>query len=138
MTDASGGHTYPNVSALNQPYQISVMVNSVGGQALTIPATATVTASPATATATQPILPPRGAAAYVEGQTVSGVVAAFTDANVYATASNYAAAIVWGDGGSSSGTISYDPINQVFDVTGATHLFARGRYNLTTVVSQLG
>jgi hypothetical protein len=57
-----------------------------------------------------------------EGQAFNGVVATFTDVNTNLTASNFTATINWGDGATSTGTITADPKGG-FDVSG-THTYA--------------
>src|SRR5262249_55319560 len=61
------------------------------------------------------------------GKTFSGVVATFTDANTQATAANFTATINWGDGTTSTGTVTPDP-NGGFDVSG-THTYANGAWS---------
>src|SRR5262249_44966794 len=57
----------------------------------------------------------------VSGQSFTGVVATFTATNPNATAANFTATITWGDGSTSTGTVTTDPKGG-FDVTG-THTY---------------
>jgi hypothetical protein len=62
-----------------------------------------------------------GAISAVEGASFTGVVATFQDANLAPDLADYSATISWGDGASSSGTISAIPSGG-FQVTG-THTY---------------
>jgi hypothetical protein len=57
----------------------------------------------------------------IEGNAVTATVATFTDANPSASVNDFTAAITWGDGTTSTGTITEK--NGVFSVTG-THTYA--------------
>jgi hypothetical protein len=59
-----------------------------------------------TAASEQPITATGQAVTATEGQSFSGTVATFTDPDTNATASEYSATIDWGDGNTSTGTIS--------------------------------
>jgi len=67
----------------------------------------------------------------VEGGTVSGVMATFTDSNITNVASDFTATIAWGDGSTSSGVVAGGAGS--FSVSG-THTFAdelTGSYSVT-------
>ena len=68
-----------------------------------------------------------------EGSSTGTVtVATFTDANPSATAGDFTATINWGDGTSSSGTITEDPNTKIFSVNGAAHTYTEeGQYTIT-------
>ena len=93
----TGQHTYADEGAFS--FTVTVTETGAGGATASSSATATVTesdalsGSPATfsATATQPF---------------SGVVATFTDTNTANVAGDLTATIDWGDGTTSSGTVS--------------------------------
>ena len=87
---------------------------------ITIAAVAALTASGSPVSAT-------------EGSSTGTVtVATFTDANPSATAGDFTATINWGDGTSSSGTITEDPNTKIFSVNGAAHTYTEeGHYTIT-------
>jgi hypothetical protein len=77
----------------------------------------------ATVAAPPPVITVRGDnIAAVAGQSFTGTVATFTDTNTSAMAGNFTATIDWGDGTTSTGTVTADP-NGGFDVTG-THTYS--------------
>jgi hypothetical protein len=117
-TNVNGTHTYAEEGS----YSGTVTFNCVTGAPATDPFTATVddasltaAANTFTATATRQF---------------SGQVAAFTDADPGATASDYAATIDWGDGTTSAGTVSV--ISGGFAVNG-THTYATSGDRSTSV-----
>jgi hypothetical protein len=67
----------------------------------------------------------------VEGTALGGTVATFTDPDASATTTEYAATIAWGDGASSSGTIS-GPTGGPFAVSGL-HTYSDEGTNVVTV-----
>ncbi|MBV9941970.1 MAG: hypothetical protein JO262_07585 [Solirubrobacterales bacterium] len=70
------------------------------------------------------------------GNSTSGTVATITDPNTSATAGSYSATINWGDGTTSSGTITGG--NGSFSVAGA-HVYATsGRYSVTVTITAVG
>ncbi|HVX15776.1 MAG TPA: NF038129 family PEP-CTERM protein [Pirellulales bacterium] len=76
----------------------------------------------------------------VEGTPFNGTVATFTDANPKGQLSDYTATITWGDGSSSTGSISADPnVAGQFDVSG-THTYAEAGYYpvVVSIASQDG
>jgi hypothetical protein len=64
------------------------------------------------------------------GQTFSGLVATFTDANTSATAGSFTATINWGDGTTSAGVITADP-------KGGFHVSGTHTYTLTNIQARL-
>jgi hypothetical protein len=111
--DVTGTHTYGQAGWY--PITVTVMdqTGAVAGTALT---EASIAPAPPTVSAKGTVITASA------GQSFTGVVATFTDANAQATVSNFTAAINWGDGTTSTGTITTDP-NGGFDVTG-THTYA--------------
>ena len=72
--------------------------------------------------------------AAVQGQAFSGTVASVTDDNPDVTATDLSATIIWGDGGTSSGTVS-SGVDGAFVVSG-THTYAeQGPYVLAVQVT---
>ena len=92
--NVSGQHTY----TMARSYNVSVSVADVGGATATAASTATVADAALTATG--------ATVTAVEGAPFSGVLASFTDADPNATAANFSATIQWGDGTSSTATVS--------------------------------
>jgi hypothetical protein len=88
-----GAHTYAEEGA----YRMQVVVSDLDGT-ITIPATATVSDAPLTASAVS--------FTAVKKTTFTKTVATFSDANPAGKASEFTASIVWGDGQTSAGTVS--------------------------------
>ena len=118
----SGNHVYEEEGR----YAIIVTVSVEGAQGSST-GVATITDAPITAT---------GFDLICKGQNFSNTVAAFTDADPHGTASDYAAAIFWGDGKSSNGTIV--AAGSGWKVVG-THAYAkRGKYTVTITIRDVG
>jgi uncharacterized protein (TIGR03118 family) len=119
----TGTHVYAD-EATGLP--VTVVVNDVGGNQTVVASSANVadaslTPSPLTLSAT-------------EGAAFSGQVATFTDANPNATADNFTATIIWGDGtGSSPGTVT-TAAGGGFIVTGS-HTYAEEASKLPVTVT---
>ena len=114
---ASGKLTFvPNTDTVTQgTFSFKVIDTEAGGSSpnaaamtITITATAELTATGVDVSA-------------IEGNAVTATVATFTDANPSASVNDFTAAITWGDGTTSTGTITEK--NGVFSVTG-THTYA--------------
>jgi hypothetical protein len=124
--DVGGTHTY----AMHDPADLDF--TGVGHAhsfiiQVTITDTTTTTATTALSLATvspaPPIITARGDnIAATAGQSFSGTVATFTDTNSTAAAGDFTASIDWGDGTTSTGTVTVDP-NGGFDV-GGTHTYS--------------
>jgi hypothetical protein len=71
------------------------------------------------------------------GQSVSGMVAHFSDANPAAGAGDFSAQITWGDGTSSSGSVSA-AAGGGFDVSGTHTYNAAGSYMVSVAVTDAG
>jgi hypothetical protein len=71
------------------------------------------------------------------GQSVSGVVAHFSDANPAAGAGDFSAQITWGDGTSSSGSVSA-AAGGGFDVSGTHTYNPAGSYPISTSITDVG
>ena len=107
---------------------ISVTITDVGGSTATATSTATVADAPLTATAL-PI-------SATEGAPITATVATFTDANPNAAVGDFTATINWGDGTTSTGTITEQ--NGVFSVAG-THTYAEeGKDPISVTITDVG
>ncbi len=73
----------------------------------------------------------------VSGTQFSGPVATFTDANPNGTASDFSATIVWGDGTSSSGTVTAGKTGG-FVVSGSHTYAATGGFKTTVSIMDVG
>ena len=119
VTDPSGGGKF-DVYGID-PYtaagtdSVTVQINDLGGATTTAPSTATVTASPITASNANP--------SATAGTPFSGTVATFFDTTPGATVSNLTTKINWGDGTSGYGAVIQDPtVSGQYDVIG-THTY---------------
>jgi hypothetical protein len=102
----SGTETYPEYGT----YPIQVTISDTGGGSATDNSVANVADAPLTA-ASPPIV------SATQGADYNGTVVSFSDENPNAEASDFTATIVWGDGTSSSGSVS-DNGNGGFGVSG--------------------
>jgi uncharacterized protein (TIGR03118 family) len=118
----SSSHTFLDVSN-----EVVVVINDLGG------ASATAT-SPASVTDANTLTPIGSSTlATTEGQTASGVLATFSDAYAGNPASDFSAGVDWGDGTTTSATVSGQA--PVFTVTGS-HVYAEaGVYTAKVVLS---
>jgi streptogramin lyase len=73
-----------------------------------------------------------------EGAAFDVVVATFTDGDPRAAAADYTAAIDWGDGRSSAGTVVQDRGTGVFSIMGAGTYAASGRYRVRVTIQEQG
>jgi Bacterial Ig-like domain (group 1) len=69
-----------------------------------------------------------------EGTNFCGTVATFTDPDLSAKASDYSASIAWGDGNTSTGTISQN-LDGSFSVSGCNVYSEEGTYTITTTIT---
>jgi hypothetical protein len=123
--NVTGTNTY--VSA--RSYSVGVVVQDVGGASANGISSAVVADAALTGT---------GAALNaVEGSLFNGVVASFTDADPNGVAANYSATITWGDGHTSTGTVTANPAGG-FNVTGTNTYAAAGSYSVGVVVHDVG
>jgi hypothetical protein len=72
-----------------------------------------------------------------EGAPFSGNVATFTDANANAAASDFTVTIYWGDGGSSSGTVTANG-GGLFTVSGSYTYAEEGNFPISVVINDVG
>jgi sialidase-1 len=123
LLTVAGSNTY----ALPGSYSVTVTVtNLVDQSSFSVVVTASVApALDATGLAISPI----------QGRAFSGAVATFTDADADRTAQSYTAAIDWGDGSVTQGTISL--ASGVFTVAGMHTYGLAGSYAMTVTVEDL-
>jgi hypothetical protein len=125
-TDPSGGffvsgqHTFTEEGL----YNLELTVNSATGLSAT--GSESVAVADALLHASGQALPATRSAAF------SGSVATFTDDDPNGEVGDYSASISWGDGTTSSGTVSAG-----FVVSGS-HTFGEGRFTITTTIHDLG
>jgi hypothetical protein len=126
--DVSGSNAY----AEEGTYAVAVKVTSTGGASTTINSAARIADAPLSG-ATGLLISGN------EGQQFSGGAALFADANPGATASNFTAAINWGDGtATTSGTISFNSAAGKWQVNGAHTYRVGGTYHLTVSIHDVG
>jgi hypothetical protein len=77
-----------------------------------------------------------GASPSRSGNAVTGSVATFTDSDPNGTKSDYTAAITWGDGSMSAGTVSAS--GGKFSVNGSHTYSKPGTYTITTTIKDIG
>src|SRR5262249_20338815 len=120
----TAGHAYAEEGG----YAVQVTVNDIGGSSFSVSGSATVADAPLTAAG--------ASITATEGSSFSGVVATFSDANPGATLGDLSATISWGDGQTSTGTVSGN--GGGFSVTG-THAYASsGPYTVTVKIADVG
>lgn len=121
----SGVHTYADEGTYSQ----TITALNTGGSQATVTGTAAVADAPLTAMSS--------AIPGTEGASFSAIVGTFTDGNVDALASDFNAAINWGDGTAGMGTVTTVGPGQ-FQVTG-THVYAQaGSYSASVQVTDVG
>lgn len=118
----SGSHTYEEEGV----YSVGVTV-SVSGQSGSSTGVANVADAPLTAT---------GYNLSIKGTAFSNTVATFVDADPHGTVSDYSAAIIWGDGKSSTGTVV--AAGSGFKVVGSHSYAKKGRYVITVTIRDTG
>jgi hypothetical protein len=112
-------------------YTVKVTIGDSERVAATLTSTAAVADAALTAT-------PDPVAAF-KGVPFSRTLARFTDADPAGLASDYTAQITWGDGQSSTGSISADPsVPGQFDVTGSVTYTATGSMPVSVTLTDMG
>jgi hypothetical protein len=123
-----------NTYALAGTEPITVNITDVGGATVAASGTALVADNadaPLTATAAD-VRP-------VEGQPFTGAVATFTDADPGATAGDFTATIIWGDGHTTTGTVRPDPqAAGRFKVIGSNTYVEEGNFPFAIFISDRG
>ena len=121
-----GDHTYLEEGS----FTLKVTVTDVGGSTASTNETVNIMDDPVGVTAV-----PLGGR--VEGISFTAIVAHFGDTDPNGTLSDYTATIYWGDGASSSGTITANPAGG-FNISGSHTYTADGYYNFAVSVQDEG
>ncbi|HEV3080235.1 MAG TPA: FG-GAP-like repeat-containing protein, partial [Gemmataceae bacterium] len=112
-------------------FTVAVTIATRGGVAATINSTAIVADAPLTAGG----VPVQA----VTGQTLTSIITTFIDTNAAGQLSDFTAQINWGDGQTSTGTITADPsMAGQFDVTGTVTYAQRGSFPVSVTVKDAG
>jgi hypothetical protein len=119
----TGSHTYAEEGS----YTTSVTVAATGGLSSSSNGIGDVADAAITAS---------GFDLICKGQNFSNTVAAFTDADLLGTTSDFSAAIFWGDGKSSNGTIVQ--AGSGWKVVGSHSYAKRGKYTATITIRDVG
>jgi hypothetical protein len=118
----SGSHTYANPGT----YTTSIEVKRWGFRPVQGQGSAVIAA---------PVVVTAASITGVEGEAFSGTVASFTQGDSVAPLSQFSATISWGDGTTTSGTVSQSASGSPYAVTG-THTYAEeGTYTTEVTVS---
>ncbi len=120
-TSVQGSHTYATPGS----YAVTVTLtdaasNSAEADSIAVVADANLGASSPSLTG-------------VQGQSVAGVVATFTDANPDAQPGDFTAAITWGDGAEAAGTVVATANG--FTVSGSNTYFEAGSYTVQVTIT---
>lgn len=121
----SGSHAYAHIGG----YSVAVAIHDKGGAAASVNGTLSIVDPPLAASFT----PLRG----TDGTPTAGVVATFTDGDPNGSAQNFSAAINWGDGSSSVGTIRSDG-HGGYTISGTNTYQTARRYTLAVGVTDRG
>jgi hypothetical protein len=121
----SGTNTY----ATNGPYSVTVAISDTGGATTSVSGPVGVGDAPLTAALGHPTP--------VEGEAFSGPLATFTDGDPGGMAANYSATIHWGDGSTSTGTIT-GPVMGVFTIAGLHTYAEEGGYPGSVSIADTG
>jgi hypothetical protein len=122
----SGGHTYAEEGAATATVQVTDQTNQTSGSA-----TDRATVADAALTVTR-------SAAGAQSNRYAAIGATFTDADPQGTVADYSAAISWGDGTTSAGSVAKNPYAAGF-AAGGVHRYARGgTYTVTLTIRDSG
>src|SRR5207253_1962717 len=121
----TGAHDYAEEGS----HTITVTIGHEGAPIATATSSATVADAPLHATGKS--LSP------VEGASFSGIVATITDDDPAGTAADYSASITWGDGHSSTGSMSANGSGG-FDVSGTNTYAEEGSYAISVAIADVG
>jgi hypothetical protein len=118
-----------NTYAEEGSYPVTVAIADQGGATITTSTMATVADAPLSATGSL--------ISVLEATNFSGAVATFTDANPNATAGDFTATILWGDGAMSAGTITANADGS-FAVSGDHTYAEEGSYPVAVSILDQG
>ncbi|HEX7449362.1 MAG TPA: TIGR03118 family protein [Pirellulales bacterium] len=121
----SGSHTYADEEAT----AITVVVNDAGGSTATIVSVVSLADADTLVATAVP-------AAATEGVTFRGALTTFTDTLIVASADDFASTIDWGDGTTTTGSVS--GAAGVFTLHGSHAYADEGTYTLTASVNDVG
>jgi autotransporter-associated beta strand protein len=121
---ALGSHTYGEEGT----YSIVTTIMDEGGSTANVTSTANV--------ADAPLHVLNRSVTFQEGAASSGIVAAFTDPDPHAFATQYSASIAWGDGTTTAGAAAGDGAG--FDTTGSHAYAEEGTFNVTVTIQDAG
>ena len=127
-TGIQGSHTYTEERSSPAAANVTYTCSN-GGTQPPIDFQATVQDAPLTAAGRD--------TSGTSGNSVTGVVAHFSDANPGATAGDFSALIMWGDGLSNYGTVTASP-GGGFDVSGAHTYETAGSFSVSTSIGDAG
>jgi hypothetical protein len=119
-----GSHTYVEEGT----YSITTTIKDEGGNTANVTSTANV--------ADAPLHVLNRSLTFQEGAANSGIVAAFTDPDPKAFATQYSASIAWGDGTTTAGAVAGDGAG--FDITGSHAYAEEGAFNVTVTIHDAG
>jgi uncharacterized repeat protein (TIGR01451 family) len=119
-----GSHTYADEGN----HGITVAISNESAPAVVVSSSATIADAALTATGQQ--------LSVVEGASVSGTIASFTDANPSAPLSDFSATIAWGDGMTSTGSISQS--GGSFAVQGMHQYSHDGNFTASVTITDIG
>lgn len=109
---------------------VKIIVSDAQAHNITATSSATVSETDFTATATT--------VSVSEGQSFSGSVGTFNDADDAGNASKFVASINWGDGSSATTTTPVANGDTNFSVTGSHTYADEGTFTITTTISEIG
>jgi hypothetical protein len=127
-----GTHTYASVGPRTITVTISHTQNGVAAANEVVTSSTNVLLPPVTMTGGFTFNAFEGAASAIQP------VARFTDPSGPGPTNSYTATINWGDGSSSTGTISFNAAQSSFTVTGSHTYADTGSYVITTTISRSG
>ena len=121
--NVSGSHTYMHAGS----YSVTITVALSGAANSMAIGDATVADAPLTAT---------GFNLTCKGTKFGDTVATFTDSNPYGVVSEYSAAIFWGDGKSSTGSVV--KVGAGYKVVGSHTYLKKGKFTVTVTIGDTG
>ena len=124
----SGSHSYAEEGS----YGISVAIMHDNAPAVSVTSSANVADGPLSASGGFTVSAVEGSAS------ASQTLATFSDAGGAEALGEYSATVTWGDGSSSTGTVSYNAATGQFTVSGSHAYAEEGSYAVTVQVTDVG